>query len=93
YHLEFTQRRDHRSGKAPTQDNLLVFYLPELEIWQRAVTRLEKHGYEPTRSFNPYWDNSGKTFEDPDGYRVVLQNASWPPRAAADLKNHDEKTS
>lgn len=35
--------------------------------------------YKPIRSFNPYWDQRGKTFEDPDGYRVVLQNASWPP--------------
>lgn len=26
-------------------------------------------------SFYPYWDKQGKTFEDPDGYRVVLQNA------------------
>jgi hypothetical protein len=29
------------------------------------------------QSFNPYWDQHGKTFEDPDGYRVVLQNAAW----------------
>ncbi|WP_420360213.1 hypothetical protein [Agrobacterium vitis] len=28
-------------------------------------------------SYNPYWDNLGKTFEDPDGYRVVLQNSAW----------------
>lgn len=26
----------------------------------------------------PYWDRKGKTFEDPDGYRVVLQQSSWP---------------
>jgi len=30
------------------------------------------------KAFNPYWDKNGKTFEDPDGYRVVLQRASWP---------------
>jgi YycE-like protein len=29
------------------------------------------------KSFNPYWDGNGCTFEDPDGYRVVLQNAAW----------------
>jgi hypothetical protein len=34
-------------------------------------------GYEPVSSFNPYWDRVGRTFEDPDGYRVVLQNAVW----------------
>ncbi len=28
-------------------------------------------------SFNPYWDACGQTFEDPDGYRIVLQNAEW----------------
>jgi len=29
-------------------------------------------------SFNPYWERAGRTFEDPDGYRVVFQNSSWP---------------
>jgi hypothetical protein len=35
-------------------------------------------GYKHVQAFNPYWDVAGKTFEDPDGYRVVLQNARWP---------------
>ena len=35
-------------------------------------------GCEPVEAFNPYWDKRGRTFEDPDGYRVVLQNARWP---------------
>ncbi len=34
-------------------------------------------GFKIVKSFNPYWDNSGKTFEDPEGYRVVLQNKTW----------------
>jgi catechol 2,3-dioxygenase-like lactoylglutathione lyase family enzyme len=79
YHLEFTRRHGHQSGTAPTQENLLVFYLPDREDWQSVVIRLEEHGFNPTRSFNPYWDNNGKTFADPDGYRIVLQNGSWPP--------------
>lgn len=79
YHLELTHKTDHSCGKAPTQENLLVFYLPDREVWQCAVKRLEDHGYKPISSFNPYWDQRGKTFEDPDSYRVVLQNASWPP--------------
>ena len=28
YHLEFTTQRGHHVGTAPTQDHLLVFYLP-----------------------------------------------------------------
>ena len=68
----------HRAGKAPTEDNLLVFYLPDRVQWQRAIDRLAQHGYEAVPALNPYWDKHGRTFADPDGYRVVLQNAAWP---------------
>lgn len=78
YHLAFVHKRGHTAGRAPSQDNLLVFYLPDAAEWQRAVARLEELGHRPVTSFNPYWDKQGKTFEDPDGYRVVLQQASWP---------------
>jgi len=77
YHLEFTHHRNHQVGKAPTQDNLLVFYIPEEAEWRSAVERMRQHGYEPVKSYNPYWDKKGKTFEDADGYRVVLQNSTW----------------
>jgi catechol 2,3-dioxygenase-like lactoylglutathione lyase family enzyme len=77
YHLEFTHKHGHTAGKAPTEDNLLVFYLPDDGEWRQAVQRLESRGYKAVKPFNPYWDKQGKTFEDPDGYRVVLQNARW----------------
>ena len=79
YHLEFSRKHGHKAGRAPTEDNLLVFYLPDEGEWQQAVQRLETRGYKAVDAFNPYWDNQGKTFEDPDGYRVVLQNARWSP--------------
>ncbi len=60
-----------------TQDNLLVFYLPDAEEWKAAVQRMQAAGFAPVSSFNPYWDREGMTFEDPDGYRVVLQRAAW----------------
>jgi len=78
YHLEFTCKRGHAAGRAPTADHLLIFYLPEAAAWSDAVARMRAQGHEPVASFNPYWDRHGKTFEDPDGYRVVLQNATWP---------------
>jgi catechol 2,3-dioxygenase-like lactoylglutathione lyase family enzyme len=77
YHLEFTRARGHTAGRAPTADNLLVFYLPEASEWQAAVQRMQAAGFAPVRAFNPYWDRDGATFEDPDGYRVVLQKAAW----------------
>ncbi|HVF66089.1 MAG TPA: VOC family protein [Pyrinomonadaceae bacterium] len=78
YHLEFTRRRGHKAGRAPSEDNLLVFYLPDANEWRRAVERMAAQGHEPVASYNPYWDRTGKTFEDADGYRVVLQHAAWP---------------
>ncbi len=77
YHLEFTRHHGHPAGRAPAPENLLVFYLPDRVEWEKAVQRMIDRGYSPAPSYNPYWDVDGKTFEDPDGYRVVLQNAVW----------------
>lgn len=77
YHLELTHQRGHTAGKAPNAEHLLVFYLPDEDAWKAAVEQLESQGYPSVRSNNPYWERRGKTFEDPDGYRVVLQNARW----------------
>lgn len=77
YHLEFTRQAGHHVGRAPTTENLLVFYLPDEAEWKAALDRMRHAGYEPVEASNPYWDQNGKTFEDPDGYRVVLQNAAW----------------
>ena len=77
YHLEFTRRRGYTSGRAPTKENLLVLYLPDKSEWEEAVKRMEACGYKAVGSENPYWDVRGKTFEDADGYRVVLQQAAW----------------
>jgi catechol 2,3-dioxygenase-like lactoylglutathione lyase family enzyme len=79
YHLEFTRARGHLAGRAPTADHLLAFYFPDRKEWRQAVDGMIAAGFPPVTSFNPYWDRSGATFEDPDGYRVVLQNEAWRP--------------
>ncbi len=79
YHLEFTRQRGQQVGNAPTKEHLLVFYLPDEREWRAACKRMEKAGFQQVASHNPYWDRSGRTFEDLDRYRVVLQNAGWPP--------------
>ena len=77
YHFEFTMARGHRAGRAPTKDNLIIFYIPDRKEWDTAVQRMRDAGYEPVAAFNPYWDRSGLTFEDPDGYRIVLHQSAW----------------
>jgi catechol 2,3-dioxygenase-like lactoylglutathione lyase family enzyme len=77
YHFEFTRARGHDAGRAPTQDNLIVFYLPHRAEWEDAISRMKSSGFPPVPSFNPFWDKQGMTFEDCDGYRVVLHHSDW----------------
>src|SRR5262245_33768735 len=56
YHLEFTRKAGHNAGRAPSEDNLLVFYLPDVGDWERAVARMVAAGFKPVRALNPYWD-------------------------------------
>lgn len=77
WHLELTQAHGHTVGPAPSPDHLLTFYFPEETALAVAFSRLEAAGHRPVKSFNPYWDNHGVSFEDPDGYRVVLHRGAW----------------
>lgn len=77
YHLEFTQHQGVSVGRAPTQDNLLVFYIADQQEWLSACAQMLSAGFNSVASYNPYWDEVGHTFEDVDGYRVVLQHREW----------------
>ena len=78
YHLEFTFEKGVEAPRSPGPETLLVFYLPDAERWDAACKRMSGAGFQEVPSSNPYWERSGRTFEDPEGYRVVLQNARWP---------------
>lgn len=72
YHLEFTRHKDTVNCLAPTKDNLLVFYLEDKNEILSTETRLNELGYFPVEPENPYWKNNAVTFEDPEGWRIVL---------------------
>lgn len=72
YHLEFTEHIDRSSCPAPTEDNLLVFYIPDAEQIQAVKSRLASMGYPEVPPENPYWEEKGVTIADPDGWRIVL---------------------
>lgn len=80
YHFEFTREHGVTAGRAPNAESLLVFYLPEAGAWERAVERIEALGVAAVKAHNPYWDRAGKTYEDADGYRVVLCRNGWENR-------------
>lgn len=77
YHLELTRCREHPVVPEPTPEDLLVFYVPDPAEWRERCARLLAAGFVEVAPFNPYWGRLGRTFADPDGYRVVLQQADW----------------
>jgi catechol 2,3-dioxygenase-like lactoylglutathione lyase family enzyme len=83
YHFEFTHCRGHAVRPTPTAEDLVVLYLPDAAQWSRTCADMLAAGFRAVRSFNPYWDARGRTFEDPDGYRIVLQNDAWTNRKEA----------
>jgi hypothetical protein len=77
YHFEFTYCRSHPVRPTPTPEDLFVFYVPDREEWRQRCEAMEAAGFNVVSSLNPYWEKDGRTFEDPDGYRVVIQCATW----------------
>ena len=75
-HLEFTHYASGSPCPAPTKDNLLVFYVEDDAAIREMAARLKRHGHEPVEPKNPYWAEEGLTFEDPDGWRVVLMHTA-----------------
>jgi catechol 2,3-dioxygenase-like lactoylglutathione lyase family enzyme len=74
YHLEFTQHDDGSPCPAPTEDNLLVFYIPDRAVIDQIAAHLAELGHPAVPPENPYWEGRGVTVADPDGWRVVLMN-------------------
>jgi catechol 2,3-dioxygenase-like lactoylglutathione lyase family enzyme len=81
YHFEFTICRHHPVIPTPTPEDLIVFFVPDRQEWLQRCQAMESAGFQSVASFNPYWEQQGRTFADHDGYRIVLQGSSWNSRA------------
>lgn len=77
FHFEFTFCRKHTVVPSPTPEDLLVFYVPEVHAWEARCQAMRRAGFKEVEPYNPYWKRQGCTFEDQDGYRVVIQCAPW----------------
>lgn len=81
-HFEFTHCHDRPVIPSPTPEDLLVIYLPDRDDWLETCRRMLAAGFREAVAFNPYWSRRGRTFEDHDGYRVVIEQDSWPRTGA-----------
>ena len=85
-HLELTSGGGH-GAPAPHPETLLVLYLGSENAVRAIARRLDR---DAVASANPYWTEHGLTFEDPDGFRVVLVPERWPP-ASPPSRCHEQQ--
>jgi catechol 2,3-dioxygenase-like lactoylglutathione lyase family enzyme len=84
--LALLVRRDHTLSSCttsaavrvptPTKDNLIVFYVEDEAAFREMAARLKRDGHDPVGPVNLCWAENGLTFEDPDGWRVVLMHTA-----------------
>ena len=55
-----------------TDEDLLVLYVQAVAEAEAIGARLTSAGVTRIPNRNPYWNRSGMTFLDPDGYRLVI---------------------
>ena len=75
WHLELVE--DPSVDPLPTEEDLLVLYLGR-PLSAQDDGRLAAAGGRRVTARNPYWEQWGRTWEDPDGYRLVLAHRTWP---------------
>lgn len=71
WHLEFTVS-DVAPVHFPDDDDLLVFYAETLEEFNNIKNKFVMAKIKHIIPKNPYWGKNGITFEDPDGYKIVI---------------------
>jgi len=58
----------------------LLYYVRDRRPIEEIAGRLGTMGHRAVAPENDYWRDNGLTFEDPDGWRVVLYHGAYPAR-------------
>ena len=73
WHLEFTKSDeivDFNFG----EEDILVFYPNSKLEYEILLEKLQHHSIEVIQAKNPYWNENGILFLDPDGYRIAISH-------------------
>ncbi len=71
WHLEFITTHEDVNHQFD-EDDCLVFYPTTQQEYDEIIERLELHHIKPIKSKNPYWNDNGISFLDPDGFIVIV---------------------
>jgi catechol 2,3-dioxygenase-like lactoylglutathione lyase family enzyme len=72
WHFEFTKSADV-ANHSFDEDDITVLYPDTILEYTNLINSISKNVSFIT-SKNPYWNQNGKMFLDPDGYRIVISN-------------------
>ena len=71
WHLEFTQNNEKPISKFD-EDDALVFYPETQKLIDNILDNLRSFKIPIIKTENPYWNNKGYCFEDPDGFKIII---------------------
>jgi hypothetical protein len=71
WHFEFTESSD-RANHHFDEDDIIVLYPSTILEYNNLLDSVSNNNISIITSKNPYWNENGKMFLDPDGYRIVI---------------------
>lgn len=71
WHLEFTSSSE-KANHSFDEDDMMVFYLNDQKRYDELLQNLRKENTPEITARNPWWNEHGHTFLDPDGCRIVI---------------------
>lgn len=71
WHFEFTQSETKANHKFD-EDDITVLYPDTIRKYNMFLESLLENDIPRITAINPYWNENGQMFQDPDGYRIVI---------------------
>lgn len=71
WHFEFTQSKTKADHKFD-EDDIIVLYPKTILKYNTLIKKVVNNNISIIPAINPYWNENGKMFQDPDGYRIVI---------------------
>lgn len=71
WHFEFTQSEE-KANHIFDEDDVIVLYPKTIPEYNELINRILRNNISTITAINPFWNENGKMFQDPDGYRIVV---------------------
>jgi catechol 2,3-dioxygenase-like lactoylglutathione lyase family enzyme len=73
WHFEFT-KSEEKANHTFDEDDVTVLYPKTVSEYNRFINKLLENNISFIISKNPFWNENGKMFLDPDGFRIVVSD-------------------